>query len=156
MKGLGILLLLLTGTAIGVTGWLRLQRRVKALEEFRVLVRRFSQRIRYAAVPMTELFCEIDGETQPNSGEEPREAFTKRLLSWGESAGLAVDDRALLQGFSDGVGRSDVEGELRFCAQYEQAIEEQLLQAREQLKIKGRLSLTAGICGGITAVLLLS
>lgn len=94
---------------------------------------------------------------QPSSegGGELRERWKAAIDAKGEEWGLSADDRTLLKAFVEGIGKSDVEGEVRFCEDYCEAVSAHLSAAREDMKTKGRLQLTLGICGGLLAALLL-
>ena len=69
--------------------------------------------------------------------------------------GLIEDDCTLLKGFANGIGRSDVDGEIRLCGEYRREVDERLWQAREDLRVKGRMYVTMGICGGLLAAILM-
>ena len=87
--------------------------------------------------------------------EDPRAGLLTAIDEHGGEWGLFADDCALLRGFADGIGRSDVDGELRHCGEYRKAIDDHLQQAREELRVKGRLFMTVGVCGGLLTALLL-
>ncbi len=90
-----------------------------------------------------------------NGNQEPRLQWAKTITEQGGDWGFSADDRVLLAAFAEGIGRSDVAGEIRFCSDYREAVCTHLSSAREELKIKGRLYLTLGMCGGVLAALLL-
>lgn len=154
--------MLLTGTGMGVVAWMRLQRRVNALRQISDLLGHLAERIRYTAAPMEELMgdllCKIGipdtAKTDPRD-PEVRENWKAAIDAYGAQWGLYEDDRVLLKGFAEGIGRADVTGEIRFCGEYRAAVDSQLSDAREAAKTKGRVQLTLGICGGLLAALLL-
>ena len=157
MKGIGILLVVLTGIGMGVIGWLRLHRRVEVLTRFLRVVERLAENIRYSAAPIEEILIQLlpDLFERDCSTADPRERLGKAIWEQGTGWGLSTDDRHLLRGFADGIGRSDIDGEMRFCGEYHKAIDGHLAQAREELRVKGRLFVIFGVCGGLLAALLM-
>lgn len=135
---------------------MRLQQRVKGLQQLKGKIRHLSERVRYTSAPMETLLGEVCSIPEDaNTSDESRKEWERRLLCWGEGIGLSADDCAVLQGFINGLGRSDVEGEIRFCEEYYALIDERLQEAQEQLKTKGRVYPMLGVgCGVLTAILL--
>ncbi len=123
--------------------------------EVKSRIHRLRERIRYAAVPMEELFAEFGVVPSTTAAPEfEREEWERCVSEWGESVGLSADDKTVLEGFAQGFGRLDVEGEIRFCEEYQEVFSERLEHAREAVRTKGRVWLTLGVCGGLTVGLL--
>ncbi len=130
-----------------------MQRRVKILQHYSRFLSRLSEQIRYTGAPIYELVTELfpcSPQVNPND-PDMREKW-KTCIN--DKEGLCEDDRLLLKGFAEGIGRADVEGEVRFCDDYREALEEQLSSARETMKTKGKVCLAMGVCGGLLAALL--
>ena len=157
MKWLGIVLMVLTGIGVGLMGWLKLQRRVETLTRFSSLIERLADRIRYSATPIGDLLRQLlpDLFESLRDAEDPRERLRAAVEQRGAEWGLSVDDRHLLCGFADAIGRSDIEGEQHLCAEYRESVGIHLAQAREDLRVKGRLFVLCGVCGGLLIALLL-
>ena len=166
MKWIGSILLIATGLGTGLAGWLRLQRRVNALQQFLLFINRLSERIRYTTAPLSVLLQALSKTDEfkdfpllqisfQGAGREMRRYWQDAIEEQGESWGFSADDRVLVKAFTGELGKTDAAGEVRFCEDYETLTRSRLEQAREDWKSKGRLYLTLGACGGIAAALLL-
>ena len=138
-------------------GWLKMQRRVETLTRFSSLIERLAERIRYSAAPIGELLQQLlpDLFDPLCAVEDPRKHLRAVIEQRGAEWGLSSDDRHLLCGFADAIGRSDIEGEQHLCAEYRESVGVHLAQAREDLRIKGRLFVVCGVCSGVLIALLL-
>jgi len=61
----------------------------------------------------------------------------------------------LLQNFGDGLGKSDVDGQLAHCRAFESIFADRLEMVRQELSVKGRLYSVLGSVGGAGLVLML-
>ena len=82
-------------------------------------------------------------------------AWRQGVKEQGEASGLTAADRELLVHFGDGLGRTDVEGQLTNCRLYAEQLGERLEEARRDAATKSRLYVTLGVTGGIGLALLL-
>ena len=82
-------------------------------------------------------------------------AWRQGVKEQGEASGLTAADRELLVHFGDGLGRTDVEGQLPNCRLYAEQLGERLGEARRDAATKSRLYVTLGVTGGIGLALLL-
>lgn len=164
MKWLGAALTVICGVGIGWMNYLRLQRRQKTLHRCICAIRRLGDRIRYAATPLETILCELsDSEEfrgfallpQPEKDADLREAWATLVRERGGEQGLSADDITVMAAFVTEIGKSDVTGQLKFCEEYGEILENHRLAAQRDLENKGRLYMTLGICGGVTAALLL-
>lgn len=57
--------------------------------------------------------------------------------------------------FGEGLGVTDIEGQVHHCIQYERLAAEKLSAAKEEAQTKGRLYITLGVCGGAIIALLM-
>ena len=129
MKWLGIVLVCLTGVGWGTMGWFRLKRRAQTLSRFSLSIDRLSDRIRYSAQPLDGLL----EEWLPKNNDplvDPRMRLQTMIDERRGEWGLIEDDCTLLKGFANGIGRSDVDGEIRLCGEYRREVDERLWQAR--------------------------
>lgn len=143
-----------------------LSRRAAALEQSGRLVTRIASRIRYTAQPVGEILSEVSGEFTGlrflpellrilQEGTDFPSAWRRALEVKGAECGLNGKDRELLRGYGEGLGKTDVEGQMEHCRLYETLIGEQLEEARREAAVKGRLYVTLGTAGGLGAALLL-
>lgn len=82
-------------------------------------------------------------------------AWRQALEEKGSECGLNGKDREILLGYGEGLGKTDVEGQMEHCRLYETLIGEQLEEARRDATVKGRLYVTLGTAGGLGMALLL-
>lgn len=68
--------------------------------------------------------------------------------------GLNDADRRLLTGFGEGLGTTDVAGQVEHCRRFEQQMAQQAADARQQAAQKGRLYTLLGAAGGLVVLLL--
>lgn len=82
-------------------------------------------------------------------------AWVESVTRYAEEWGLSERERDVLTAFAAGLGKTDIEGECRYCEQYESYIRDCLQMRRTELQIHGRLYTVLGVCGGGAAALLL-
>lgn len=151
---------------LGVYASAGLNRRAAALEQSGRLVSRVASRIRYTAQPVGEIFFEVSGEFAGlrflpellralQEGTDFPSAWRQALEAKGTEYGLNGKDRELLLGYGEGLGKTDVEGQMEHCRLYETLIGEQLEEARREASVKGRLYITLGTASGLGVALLL-
>ncbi len=168
MKGIGLLLLVVSGAALGGYAAAGLNRRASALEKVQRLIARIASQLRYTADPVGDLLL-----TAAGSAELEGLSFLKRAAqlwqdsrdfhaAWrtaieqtGKDNRLTPSDLDLLLHFGEELGRSDVEGQLAHCRLYEERFAEHWREARQAAETKGRLYLTLGLTGGAALALLL-
>lgn len=168
IKVIGLLLLVAAGAFLGFSAAAGLSRRAAALEKIQRLLIQLGSQIRYTAAPVGELLAaaaaspefqslpflkaaaadlQIDGDFHT--------AWRQGVKEQGEASGLTAADRELLVHFGDGLGRTDVEGQLTNCRLYAEQLGERLEEARRDAATKSRLYVTLGVTGGIGLALLL-
>ena len=137
--------------------------RVEQLEAFLRFLSAAQTEIRFAALPVEQIvqrhggemeFLKICGESC-KSGGSFLSAWNNGVRSGTKGRGLIAGDIGLLQGFGEGFGASDTEGQLSHCTLYSELISESLKNAREEKKRKSKLYQTLGVFSGMTAALLL-
>ena len=127
------------------------------------LTRRAAEQIRFSAAP-TQVWLRSLCE----SGEFAHLGFLRAAATcpptefhavWRRETrrlpgGLTDRDAELIRRFGEGLGASDVEGQLTLCEEYGSRLEEQRAEARRDLREKSRLYGTLGLLGGLGAALL--
>lgn len=127
-----------------------------------------ASRIRYTAAPVDELLVEVAHSSefhmlsflQEAAKSVDREggfheAWSAGLLKSGKVCGFTQEDLELLRNFGEGLGRTDIEGQLEHCRMYAAQLGERLVQARREAASKSRLYITLGVTGGMALALLL-
>lgn len=126
---------------------------------------RLSERIQHTSAPVDSLLRE---EAQRrNEGvcglhcfltdDEPatRERWICSIEKNGMEKGLTADDRILLTTFARELGKSDLEGERKFCDDYRELLRSHIEQAKQELKSRGNAYFSLGVCGGVAVAVLL-
>lgn len=145
----------------GYTESHKLSSRVRQLEAALRFVEAARTEIRFSALPVQRL-------VQRHGGELP---FLRQCAAACENGGsfaaawsgaladrqgaFTKKDRELLLSFGEGLGASDLEGQLSHCELYTQLFTVQLNAAREERQRKSKLCLMLGISGGLSAALIL-
>lgn len=159
----GALILIAAGTLAGYVESHKLTERVRQLEAFLRFLSAAQTEIRFSGLPVerivqrhgTELeFLRICGETCAQGGFFTS-AWQAGVARGTKGRGLLSEDVALLNGFGEGFGASDVDGQLAHCALYTQLIGERLKNAREEKEKKSKLYQMLGIFSGMVAALVL-
>lgn len=83
------------------------------------------------------------------------EAWQKALLQLPHSMGLSKEDIRLLTDFGQGLGTTDVEGQLAHCELYKTMFASRLKQAREEKEKKVKLYRMLGLFSGVAVSLLI-
>ena len=137
----------------------RLSRRVEELEAFRGFLSAVGTEIRFAALPV-EMLVRRHRSLSPwlAACDEKLSAGEPFPLAWQEAVALCPvpdGDKAFFREFGEGLGTSDVEGQMAHCRLCETRLEELLAAARDDKLKKSKLYLTLGICAGLAAGLVL-
>lgn len=151
---------------LGLYAAMGLNRRAAALEEAGRLLAHLATRIRYTAAPIGELLGEAadgfrrlpflrEAGRQMSGGADFHTAWGQALRQKGPESGLHAADLELLTRFGEGLGQTDVEGQLAHCELFARLLGEQQAEAKTQAAAKGRLYVTLGVAGGLAAALLL-
>ena len=166
MKWAGLLLIVLTGGAIGWRQALGLRQRTAALEELLRWIRQLAAVMRYTAAPLGELLADsslregypalpfLAALAQQADGGSFSEIW-RRSIDSEQGLAFTEEDRALLLRFGDQLGQTDIEGQLAHCALYVELLEERLAEAREAQRTKGHMYATLGVSGGLALAILL-
>lgn len=168
MKGIGAILVLITGLCLGLMARRTLARRITALTTLERLLQRLAEQIRYTACPIgdvlrtlseTSEFAEyalLHDTVERLSGDgEFRVAWQEAVEQQRRSLSLSERETVLLRNFADGLGTADVAGEVRHCEQYACRIRECIEERKAEAHTRGGLYTVLGFCGGSAAALLL-
>ena len=159
VRGLGALLVLLSGGMWGLFQAKKLWDRERLLLDLSSLLRRCAASIRYAGRPLGEWvrqeekasrFC-WEAARRPCFAADPRTALEQA----GKSLLTREEDRAVYLGFVRGLGESGVQDQLEHIQLYEALLGPCLGKAREERAGKTRLYLALGLFCGITLCLAL-
>lgn len=143
---------------------MKLGRRAAILQSYERLCTYIAGEIRYTAAPIADILSAAAAET----GLEPLKPFLSRFspqedwrVSFQEGIqqdltgqGLEATDLSLIRGFGEGLGATDVAGQLAHCRQFEERLREQAAAARQQMLVKGKLYTSLGVAGGLVVTLL--
>ena len=154
MKLLGSVFLLLGGLLWGFSKARELWQRERLLGQWQRLIESLKTGVSFAARPLGDLiredgspFCR-EAAASPLFSQNPQQA----LLQAGNRLLPRQGDKALYQGFAQGLGASDAAGQLRHLELYASLVGQALLEAREE---RSRLYICLGLFGGLTLCLLL-
>lgn len=89
------------------------------------------------------------------SGSSFFESWQKALMLVPRSMGLSREDVRLLADFGQGLGTTDVEGQLAHCELYKTMFSSRLRQAREEKEKKVKLYRMLGLFSGVAVSLLI-
>ena len=147
--------------ACACIGWsraLRLAQRVEELERFRTFLQMLCTEIRFSAAPLASLIRQHAGESKWLQAcaalLEQGTPFPQAWQRASQTAPVPKQDRMLLREFGEGLGVSDVEGQIAHCTLYAGKLEFLLRQARTEQTQKSKLYVTLGISAGAVLGLL--
>ena len=158
MKLWGLLLLVLAGGGVGCLQAAALHRRVRSLKTVHALVQWLGGQLRYTAAPIQRLLAEAAGE-QAFSSLHFLSAFpgdwAEVVRNHANACALTEEDVSLLCRFGEGLGKTDLEGQLAHTAQYARLLEEQGQEAAAVARDKGRVVCMLWVAGTAVLALLL-
>lgn len=167
MKGVGLVLLVLTG---GGVAWLRvaaLRRRAASLARARRLVLWLTARLQYTAEPVAGLLEQASQSVEfaawPLLSAAVEHVKTMPLAAaWNTAVeqtagelGLLSADAALLRAFGEGLGKSDLAGQQAHGELYASLLEERRQQAAGVVRDRGRVEGVMWTAGALLIALLL-
>ncbi len=142
----------------------KLSDRVRFFSLFKRFVSAAETAIRYRATPLTALVFQSAAaypglvflsrcEQELRAGVDFPTAWATGVECGKKGQGLKPEDAELLLGFGQGLGISDVEGQVAHCALYANLAEERYGQAKEEKTKKGKLYFMLGVLSGVAAAL---
>ncbi len=168
VKIIGLLLLVAAGTFLGYRAAAGLSRRADSLDKAQRLLAHLASRMRYTAAPVDELLAQAAATAEfaalpflqaaaraAGTEEGFHAAWNEGVADYGKACGFTESDLELLRSFGEGLGRTDLEGQLDNCRMYAAQLGDRLAEARREAAAKSRLYLTLGVTGGMALALLL-
>lgn len=158
MKGLGVLLVIVSGLLAGLLGAIRVKRRARLLLDLKKMLQGFQTGIRFSAGTLSELILEQQDSKFCRVAERDGDFL------WNPVKSLELAGRDLLWeqgdldwylGFVRGLGVSDVQGQLEHIGLYQSLLEPRLQIAQEESRQKSKVSVALGLFGGVALGLLL-
>ena len=156
---------MMAGTGLGYIESSRLARRVEVLDQTLRFLQFVRTGVRYSARPVEELLTQSAAQFPAlpqlarcgvllRRGIPFREAWKKSLEEMKKQSRMEAVYFQTSEEFGHDFGVTDAEGQLAHFDLYRLRYEEQLAEAREQYKRKGRLYILLGGLSGLAAALL--
>jgi stage III sporulation protein AB len=165
MKIAGIVILIAACTLLGLNKTAKLRKRVGLLTETEKYISFFQTQLRYNQYPPEEIlkkytlfsrhkvFSSCKAKLSGNVTTFTcawREAFDEAAAG----CALSAEDRRLIAEFGEGLGTTDIEGQLEHCSLYSEYMKARQADAQQELAKKGRLFIVLGVTSGLSAALL--
>lgn len=167
MKFIGMLLIVLAGSGLGLYYSRRLHRQVTTLRQTERVLEAFGQRLRYTAEPLPVL---VDGlaksevfrdfsllqNTARRLPDMPfAKAFSESVEELIQEGKLPLSSCSILLEFGEGCGRTGRAEQATHMAVYREQIGQVRQEAEQIERIRGRIYRTMGFAGGVAVALLL-
>lgn len=131
------------------------------MQLYESLIGSVSEQIRYTAAPIHEILHNMSNENEwlaSLSVIKDSTDWKDELLCFLQKDallnGLREDDRILLNEWVDGLGKSDLQGQIDHCSRYRHKINNSATEAKQDAQIKGKLYTTLGITAGFVITLM--
>lgn len=166
-KAIGIILIIMSATALGMSKSSEFKRRVKYLDSMQSCVLQFENEIRFTQTPILHAFesisdlaydvikdiflyaahrmNEASGETVASIWQESVNKFTDRIYD---------EDAELFSVFSECLGSSDLEGHLKCIDMFSSKLAQNCQKAKDQFEKNNKLFKNLGIYSGILLAIL--
>lgn len=145
MKAVGLCLLVAAGSGIGCLRAAALRGRVSALSAVLRFIDWFMREVRYTAAPLDRLLTRAKTD----------ESFDS-VLAFGEKGScFTEEDKRQLRLFLEGLGTTDLKGQLSHGAFYTKVFEERLEEAGRTAACRGRTEMMLWTGGAAVLALLL-
>lgn len=162
-KLIGVFMLIITGTYIGFSKSRCLSNRVDFLEKYINFLSYIETQVRYSSDCIIDILAEYDSDNKlnfinyclfkVNNGEIFINSWHESVDKISDSVGLKNEDKNLLIGFGNELGKSDIEGQISHCKLHQKLISQRLQEARIQKQQKYRLyqmlGASLGLCVGL-------
>ena len=146
LKILGAALISCSGFSIGCMYVQRLKLRLDFLREFSVFLSSLSTAVRYRSADIAVL---VNDYSRPFS-----QMWQSSIADFKKRRCLSNADMALLKEFGEGLGTTDVEGQLSHIALYQGLFSKQQSDAEDDIIQKSKLYKSLGLFGGVSAALM--
>ncbi len=158
----GALLVLGVSVYAGISNWKRMQMRVRMLSKLTAALELLSTEIVFLQTPLPQAAEKVARQTdcavlyafakELKAGILPQTAMQRAVQ---RNEVVNAQDADLLVWIAGGLGCSDIEAQRRHIESAVQRLGVQTAQAREVLQNNGRLSVGAGVLGGLLLVIML-
>ena len=157
LKILGAALISFSGFSIGCMYVQRLKLRRDFLREFSVFLSSLSTAVRYRSADIAVLVnsCGELFSLPENDYSRPfSQMWQSSIADFKKRRCLSNADMALLKEFGEGLGTTDVEGQLNHIALYQGLFSKQQSGAEDDIIQKSKLYKSLGLFGGVSAALM--
>lgn len=157
------IVLIVCTTLLGNWFALRLRHRSDYLRKMLIAIKRMKTLICFGGYEIerviTDAFSGVDEYSVFSETATQKELsvwWSEQIDKIDKNSGLSIEDRSVMKRFSDGLGVSDIEGQISNCELYSGLIEERLRLSEEDELKKSRLYRVLGFSlGAILALLFL-
>lgn len=164
IKMLGIILVIISGSAGGYFASVRLSRKVRFIEEFLEFVQRVKNEIRYTRRPIAEIvqnhvkssqfYSYIKTCLELNKKGVPfPTAWKNAFYPCKDETGITSELFRLITDFGENIGSGDTEAQINYCEYTSDSVKIQLDSAKKDRETKGKLYKILGTCAGAIAAL---
>ena len=163
MKLIGIAVILAACVMAGYSESRKLSLRAEQLEKFIQFITNAKTEIRYSAMPVHQI-VEKHSEGMRllskcaeycGTGLEFPAAWKRGVQEGTAGLGLKKEDLKVMREFGEGLGATDLDGQLAHCELYLQMVSSRLEDAKKEKATKSKLYLMLGVSAGLAAALLL-
>lgn len=170
MKVIGLILILLSSTLIGLAAGQDLSERIAAMEQVEQMLQLLRGELRCSYIPFPQAFCQVaDRVASPwkeflrdlsvrlerMSGSRMQELWAEAVDGLPENCGLAGEDRKELSALGKELGYLDLTMQLNTLEHFEERWKRRMDNLREELPAKRRIFRCLGICAGVAMALIL-
>ena len=168
-KLLGILLILVSSTGLGMGQSLALSRRLKSLEALLRMTVLIKGEIRFAGVSLADAFegaaarspgaCgeflrSVSQQLKEKNGKKFASIFRECAMAHLDGLGLKKEEQRLLFSRGDHLGYLDLEMQMKQLTIYEEELSRLMEELRRELPEKKKVCQSMGILGGILLAIL--
>lgn len=165
IKYLVLFIILGTSTYIGIIISKKYSKRVNELKEIKSILNILSTQIKFTYEPLHKIFSDISSKFNTNVGNIFKITYEKMdNMNIGDAWNYAVDntntnftkeDRQVLKGLSNMLGKVDVEGQLKEIKLVDNFLDMQIDKAEQEKRKNEKLYKTLGVTIGMTIVIIL-
>lgn len=165
MKLLGLLLIVLCTTFIGLNEAHKLKQKTKEASQVLTLIEQIRIRLNFSASSTSEILNEIKEVRGISSlpfvtkiieqyDAEPFDCLWEREVRF-SNLSLSSDDIAMLVSFGQSLGTTDLEGQLELCSIFENRFSDRLAFYSGEYKKRSKLYISLGFFLGLGAAVIL-
>ena len=148
IKFLGLFLITVSTTAVGINKSKQLFLRVSELEWYVKATRAIADKIRYSGDELAKVLLSLQGNAEHFSISSPFKVVLKKNS-------LNTDDQKAIGDFFENIGLGDTENQLNICSLYSKELSIRLDEARKELREKSKLFKSLGFFIGLGVAIIL-